>query len=952
MAKAIEGAALLAGAAALFWVVPGVGWALLPYELALISSMAVGGVAMEAAAIAGALTSNRGMNITTRQAASFRQIIYGQQRVGGVMIYQSTTGSSHDQWNATIVLAGHEIDSIENLYLDGRQVFWQGSGVGWAVRNGVGFGGIADGANHTGPDGSQYNFGGSGHSGLYCEVRYGDQTDPAGSNSPGVATWTGSPASVIGALTANDANWAEDGEGNYPWVAGCAYLYLKIEYNTNLFPSFPEIRITVNGKNNIYDPRTSTTGFTTNWALVAADVITDPVFGLGDGTVNQAQLIAAANVCDEQIEVAALSATSATYEAQYATNWHYDTSMAPGDALSTMMSGAAGRLSRIGGEWYITPAYWQGASATWDENALLAPPQWKPNRSVRDLFNRVSGTYTAPNFPWNVTGNLYDSNGFYDGSIQNNFAFAFQPTNYPEYAADVLHGFSSDQYLTADGGIQHPKELSLPTVLSVTQAQRVAKINLLRNRQQGSGSFTMGLPSYRIQPCDVMQFTFPFMGWTEKTLEVTGVGFTCDRVKSNSGGEEALAIMLHVTVIESDSSVYEWNPSTDELTVYDLPATPTQLSGTPAPPTSMSLTSGAATALVALDGSVTPRVEVQWDTPADILTTQIQIQYQLVVGGTPQGWLNAGYADSSQTVFYVTGVVAGQTYDFRIRSCRANGATSEWVEIDGYVVSITLSVVTDLALAEGSLRAQALSGGGATITVYPFTAIIGMASVSVLSGGAYNITGLAQQTLYFIYYVDPTFAGGAITPIATTNEADFLNRVGYFYIGSITTPLYGTLGGGGGITLGFPAYATRFSDSGSLTTLNAASLLNSPAGYATVSGDNDLSGFLQDYGQCTWFGFPSGTTTTALNLYVTASSTIEGGATYPSGGVGVLITSSLGDIVNDFSTALTGTTYSIAVPIGTDLSTVTVTGIVNPLGVGATTPGRADLDIDAVYIGS
>ena len=33
MAKAIEGAALLAGAAALFWVVPGVSFALLPYEL-------------------------------------------------------------------------------------------------------------------------------------------------------------------------------------------------------------------------------------------------------------------------------------------------------------------------------------------------------------------------------------------------------------------------------------------------------------------------------------------------------------------------------------------------------------------------------------------------------------------------------------------------------------------------------------------------------------------------------------------------------------------------------------------------------------------------------------------------------------------------------------------------------------------------------------------------------
>jgi hypothetical protein len=43
---------------------------------------------MEAGAIASALTSNRGMDITTRQAASARQIIYGMQRVGGDMVYQ------------------------------------------------------------------------------------------------------------------------------------------------------------------------------------------------------------------------------------------------------------------------------------------------------------------------------------------------------------------------------------------------------------------------------------------------------------------------------------------------------------------------------------------------------------------------------------------------------------------------------------------------------------------------------------------------------------------------------------------------------------------------------------------------------------------------------------------------------------------------------------------------
>ena len=47
------------------------------------AGLVIGGVSMEAGAIAGALTQNRGMGITTRQPASQRQIIYGMQRVGG-----------------------------------------------------------------------------------------------------------------------------------------------------------------------------------------------------------------------------------------------------------------------------------------------------------------------------------------------------------------------------------------------------------------------------------------------------------------------------------------------------------------------------------------------------------------------------------------------------------------------------------------------------------------------------------------------------------------------------------------------------------------------------------------------------------------------------------------------------------------------------------------------------
>jgi hypothetical protein len=89
------------------------------------------------------LNPAQGMPVTIRQPASPRQIIYGTQRVGAVEVFESTTGSSKDQFNLVFVFAGHEVWAIENLYLDGRQVYWAGSGNGYTVRNGYGFGGGA-----------------------------------------------------------------------------------------------------------------------------------------------------------------------------------------------------------------------------------------------------------------------------------------------------------------------------------------------------------------------------------------------------------------------------------------------------------------------------------------------------------------------------------------------------------------------------------------------------------------------------------------------------------------------------------------------------------------------------------------------------------------------------------------------------------------------------------------
>lgn len=805
MSKAIEGAAMLGGAFAMGMAAffdPALVAS--PFFDKLLESLIIGGISMEAGAIASALSSNRGMNITTRQPAAYRQVIYGTQRVGGVTVYQSTTGSHHDQYNWIIVIAGHEVDALENLYLDGRQVYWQGSGAGWSVRNGVGFGGIADGSDHIGPDGQHYNFGGTGHSGMYCEARFGDQLD----------------GDVIAAMTANDPNWAAR-SGRSPWGGGCTYVYLKIEYNTSLFPSPPEIRFTVRGKNNIWDPRDSTYKFTNNWALVVADVLTDPTFGLGDPSVNQAQLIAAANICDELVALG----NGTGSESRYCCDFTCDTSLSPGDKLDIMMDAAAGRLSRIGGEWYIWPAAWTAPSYSFSKQQVTGPVQWTPNRSLRDLFNRVRGTYTAPNYPYNVAGNLYDSNGWYNGGLQNNFPFAFQTTNFPEYAEDVRHGFPNDQFLEDDSGVMGawssattynagdvvtysggiyksladsntnnapntvgstwwavyaaylPKDINLRCVLSVAQAQRVAKIMLLRNRQQGSGSLPMQLECFQMQPQDVMQFTFPELGWTNKVLEIFSTNL---RIEAGSEEGEAPSVRCDFGVQETDSSVYDWNPSTDELTVYDLPAGmgPSTTPRQPAAPTGLTAVGNAY--VVSADGvTVTPRIALSWTAPADSITDLIMIQHAAAGSGN---WVDDGTVSFSITAAYIdTGLIAGNSYDVQIASLNSKtGATSGWVQVLGVAVTAPNSVQSSYTISPQFALTQPTS---TSIVMAAFSATFGSNTVSYATKTV-TITAPSVPTWYYVTVPDASQAGGSITPNVSTSSS-LVGVVGNTFVGAI-----------------------------------------------------------------------------------------------------------------------------------------------------------------------
>ncbi|QMV19702.1 hypothetical protein GOB94_14120 [Granulicella sp. 5B5] len=972
MPKAIQGAAMLGGALAM-----GTAAFFDPTLIAnpvydeLMFSLAVGGIGMEAAAIAGALMTNPGMNITTRSPASPRQFIYGMQRVGGVAIYRSTTGSTHNQYNYVIAIANHVCWGIDALYLDGRKVWFDTSSEGSeAGPGGIIFGGSADGNNHTGPNGVQYNFGGL----VYCRAKYGTQVS----------------GDVIGDLTANDPNWAASASGN-PYVGGCTYVYLKVEYNPGMFPAEPQIRFTTYGK-PIFDPRTSTTAYSSNAALVCADWASDSVNGLGL-TVNQAQLIAAANVCDEEV----YSSVAAAYEYRYACHYHFDSVTAPSDVYSTLLQSMGGRRSLIGGQEYIVPAYWQGPSFNWGPGDLTSAVNWDSVAAFADNANRITGTYIAPNYPYNVAGNLYDSNGFFDGEIQDNFQFGFTQTSYPQYAQDPLHGYAADQWLNEDSGViaawtsgatfglgdtvsytqvvagvsfasvwrsisagnvgnapgptsafwvnaavPLPIELGLQSVLSISQAQRLAKIELLRRRFWGRGTIELGLQAFEQQNFDVCTLTLPQNGWAEKTLEVIGCTFRVISKDADPGAAPtAPEYRLTFSVGETDSSVYADFGTGEEQTIYAVPAIPQQISSIVVPPTAMAIESDASTAITALDGSVQPRAKIIWDTPADGFATQIESQYRVTGTST---WLAGPVVSIALNQLFIAGIVAGAQYDFQIRSLRPNGASSVWVQVLAATAGLTINSQTALGEDPQALQSSSFTNGTSTITCLPFSVLIGQIAVSLFPSGAVTLTNdgtlggagstLAQQTTYYVYYSDPTVAGGNVTPIATTNRADFLGKNGLFLIGAITTPYAGS-GGGSPVSRYAPSTAT---DSGSITTLNASYAYDGNSStFASITGSYSyLDGATGPIGDCTFSGFPVGSSSSdrTLNILIGAHIDVTHGASAGSVVVNVYFGATKSTLATYTATTV-GATLTQDVPAGTDISTISVEVVSSP-GSGGT----------------
>lgn len=538
--------------------------------------------------------------VTVREPVVPRDLVYGRARKGGVIVFLHASGARDEFLHLVIVLAAHRVRSIGAIWFDGEMAVTAGGIVRgrWADK-------------------------------VTVDTRLGaaDQTAFAGLIASAPDKWT--PAHRL---------------------AGCAALYLRLSYDPDAFPGgIPNITVDIEGKDDIFDPRTGTRSYSENPALCLADYLALADYGVGAGIgaadgVDTESVMEAANICDEVVPLA-----SGGSERRYSCNGVASLAESPKTIIEGMLSAMAGRCAVQGGTWRIHAGAYRMPEVTLTADDVRTGGLVLATRvSQSSNFNAVRGQFVSPENDW-------------------------QPDDFPAYASDV--------YLAEDGGTRKWRDISLPFTISAAIAQRLAKIELERARRQMTVKLAGKLAAWRAGVGETVMLSYARWGFAAKPFEVQGVSL--DLTASGDG-----ALLLPELVLrETSPLVYDWSAS--EEAIYAA-APRTSLPG-PAdvpPPGTPHL---AEEMYETRSGTgVRTLIKVDWtEAPSDFVREyQIRARRMLDKDGvaTGEAWITLGRTD--QRFWEIRDVKPGH-WEVAVKSLSVIGVSSPYVSAEIEILGLT-----------------------------------------------------------------------------------------------------------------------------------------------------------------------------------------------------------------------------------------------------------------------
>lgn len=564
---------------------------------------------------------------TIQSSTEPRKVVYGRSKVGGPLMLAYSTGSKHQYLHLVEALCEGPVDAVESVWF-----------------------------NDTPSTDSRWNEAGGGHR---TRTHSGSVTQAADpylvSEVPG---WTSAHR-----------------------LRGIAYVYSRLHYqpyNPDGDPDqplgsdvwcngIPSITAVVKGR-KVYDPRDATQNMNNpdtwkwsdnpalcildylragspdvNWPLNSAGTHVPPFRGLEapNEEIDWNNWKAAANICDETVAF-----SDGTVGRRYTLNGCIYLDAEPSAIVEQMLTACVGNIVYAQGLWRLFPAAMGASDFDLNEDDLRDAVSITPQKSKRDLFNTITGTYVNADA----------------GYIASEF-----PT-----VADVGPVDGGDSYETIDGA-RVEKSITLPFTNDARLAQRIAKLALRKQRICKQVIFPAKLTALPVSCQSVVSLSLDVFGWSNKLFRVV------DWSLSDFG--------VDLTLQEEDAQIYAYT-SAEEQAVTSTPVVvpdPWYVE----PPENVTFLAG----MFALTGSAC----LDWDVSPDAFVIGYRVQYKEASETTYH--LLADRIRSTE--YTVTNLGVGE-YEFRVQAINTIGATSAWVSASGTIdVPLVMERVSGLELWEG-----------------------------------------------------------------------------------------------------------------------------------------------------------------------------------------------------------------------------------------------------------
>ena len=552
-------------------------------------------------------TATKDRQLNFRQPITSRKLIYGTIKVGGPIIYISTTaknGKANTYLHMIVAHASHEVNGIVSWFIDGNEI------PASSLSNG------ADGGS----------------------VNAGDYNGKVRINPHLGADGQSADSDLIAEIP---SEWTSNHQLN-----GIFYNYFRLEFDQDLFKSMPQVSVLVQGK-KIFDPRTNTTAYSANSALVLRDYLTDSLgLNIPASLIDDDSVVTAANVCDQNQDL-----REGGTEKRYEAHGMIDTAVSPDKNIKDILSSMHGTLIYSNGKFKIMAGTTKTAVLSIDENDFASGLQISPRLSRRENFNAVKGQYVSPT---------------------NNY----QPSDYPPVTSSVFQA--------EDNGEQIFRELNMPFTTSTSMAQRVSKIALFKVRQPLAFQSTHRLTVLGLDVGDVANISFDRYGWASKPFEVVSWNFIVTE------GELGIGIKWR----EYADSVYSWS-TTEQQLLADAPNTNLPDVFNLQQPNNLIATENL---VITRDGrGVQSVLDITFDEALDAFATEYEMEFKKT---TDTVFISGGRSPALK--FEITDL-APATYNIRVRSVSALGTTSTFSTLTKEVIGLAAppSDMTNLSIQQG-----------------------------------------------------------------------------------------------------------------------------------------------------------------------------------------------------------------------------------------------------------